>query len=74
MNKGNISQAKNKISQNIKNYRQSMKMTQSELAEKFECQKSLISNYENGYAVPDIYVLIKLADIFDVTLDELVGR
>lgn len=51
-----------------------MKMTQSELAEKFECQKSLISNYENGYAVPDIYVLIKLADIFDVTLDELVGR
>ena len=35
-------------------------------------KKSLISNYENGYSTPDIYTLCKLANIFDVTLDELV--
>lgn len=36
--------------------------------------KNLVSNYENGISTPDIYTLVKLADIFDITLDELVGR
>ena len=49
-------------------------MTQGELAEMLGGKKSLVCNYENGRSVPDISVLIKLADIFDVTLDELVGR
>ena len=37
-------------------------------------KKSLISNYENGYSTPDIFTLCKLADIFEISLDELVGR
>lgn len=49
-----------------------MKMTQEQLAEKIYGKKSLISNYENGYSTPDIYVLCKLASIFNITLDELV--
>ncbi len=47
-------------------------MTQEELAEKLNGKKSLISNYENGYSTPDIYMLCRLAKIFEVTLDELV--
>lgn len=47
-------------------------MTQDELAEKLCAKKSRISNYENGYSTPDIYTLCKLADIFDITLDDLV--
>lgn len=47
-------------------------MTQQELAEKLNGKKSLVSNYENGYNTPDIFTLCKLADIFDVSLDELV--
>lgn len=47
-------------------------MTQEELANKLCGKKSLISNYENGYSTPDIITLCKLAEIFDVTLDELV--
>ncbi len=47
-------------------------MTQQELAEKLNGKKSLVSNYENGYSTPDIFTLCKLADIFDVSLDELV--
>lgn len=35
-------------------------------------KKSLVSNYENGYSTPDIFTLCKLADIFGITLDELV--
>lgn len=65
---------KNAIAKNIKLLRRSLGLTQGELAEKLCGKKSLVSNYENGYSVPDIFTLIQLADIFDVTLDELVGR
>lgn len=54
--------------------RNAYSMTQDELAAQLGGKKSLVSNYENGYSVPDIFTLIRLADIFDVTLDELVGR
>ena len=62
------------LSENIKFYRKTMGLTQEELANKLNGRKSLISNYENGYSTPDILMLIKLADIFQVSLDELVGR
>ena len=63
-----------KIAENIKFYRQGMKLTQEALANLLNGKKSLVSNYENGYSTPDINTLVKLADIFDITLDELVGR
>lgn len=63
---------KTKIAENIKFYRKQMNMTQAELAEKLCGRKSLVSNYENGYSTPDILTLCKLADIFEITLDELV--
>lgn len=62
------------IKKNIKEYRLLYKMTQGELAEKLGGKKSLVSNYENGHSVPDIFTLIELADIFDITVDELIGR
>lgn len=63
-----------KISENIKFYRKHLGLTQEKLANLLNGKKSLISNYENGHSTPDIYTLIKLADIFNVSLDELVGR
>ena len=63
-----------KIAENIKFYRKSQGLTQEKLANLLNGKKSLISNYENGYSTPDINTLIKLADIFQITLDELVGR
>lgn len=63
-----------KLANNIKLYRKSLNLTQEQLANKLNGKKSLVSNYENGYSTPDIETLIKLADIFDVSLDELVGR
>ena len=61
-----------KIAENIKFYRKQLGLTQDQLASYLHGKKSLISNYENGYSTPDIYTLCKLADIFDITLDELV--
>lgn len=63
---------KTKISENIRYYRKQLNMTQEELAEKLCGKKSLVSNYENGYSTPDIFTLCKLADIFGISLDELV--
>lgn len=63
-----------RIKENIRFYRKQLNITQGQLAEKLGGKKSLISNYENGYSTPDIVMLCKLADIFDISLDELVGR
>lgn len=63
---------KTKIAENIRFYRKQLNMTQGELAKLLCGKKSLISNYENGYSTPDIYTLCRLADIFGITLDELV--
>lgn len=60
------------IANNIKFYRKQLGLTQEELANKLCGKKSLISNYENGYSTPDVITLCKLAEIFDITLDELV--
>ena len=63
-----------KIADNIRFFRKANNLTQEELSKQLGGSKNLISNYENGISTPDIYTLVKLADIFDITLDELVGR
>ena len=63
-----------KLSENIRLLRQQHGLTQEKLANLLNGKKSLVSNYENGYSTPDIETLIKLADIFNVSLDELIGR
>lgn len=45
-----------------------------QLAEKVGVIRNTITNWEHGYNLPNIYTCIDLADIFDCTLDELVGR
>ena len=62
------------LGENIKFFRKSSGLTQEALGKLLNGGKSLISNYETGYSTPDISVLIKLADIFNISLDELVGR
>lgn len=62
------------LRKNICAYRKLLSITQEELSYKLGGSKNLVSNYENGISTPDILTLIKLADIFDITLDELVGR
>lgn len=63
-----------KIADNIRFLRKANNLTQEELSKQLGGSKNLVSNYENGISTPDIYTLVKLADIFDITLDELVGR
>ena len=49
-------------------------MSQSQLAGKLWLDRSSISGYEIGKRMPDILILPEMAEIMNVSLDELVGR
>lgn len=53
--------------------RKNADMTQSELADKLNLTRQAISRYETGDSFPDVSILVLIADIFDVTLDELIN-
>lgn len=59
------------ISQNITKLRTNAKLTQAELAERLAYSDKSVSKWERGEAVPDIYVLSKIAELFDVNVDYL---
>lgn len=60
--------------ENLKHLRTGRHLTQNELAKEFHVAKTTISNYETGYSVPDISLLVQLADYFLVSIDDLIGR
>ena len=62
------------FSENLKTFRLQFGYTQTQIGDKIGIRPSNISDWENGKSRPEYENLIKLADIFDVTLDELLGR
>ena len=64
----------NTFSQILKKLRVEQKVSQIELAKKLNVSTKSISHWETGYTEPSIGQLVQLADIFDVSLDELTGR
>lgn len=56
----------------LKKYRSQKNISQEQLAQELFISRQSISKWENGEATPDLENLIKLAKVFDVTLDELV--
>ena len=63
-----------RIGRNITAYRKALGLTQAELAERINYSDKSVSKWESGGGAPDIYVLVQLAEIFGVTVNELVGR
>ena len=53
--------------------RKNADMTQSELADKLNVTHQAVSRYEKGHCFPDVSVLVLLAEIFGITLDELIN-
>lgn len=56
------------------NLRKELNMSQAELAEKLGVSQQTISKYERGTREPDNETLAKLAEIFDCSIDYLLGR
>lgn len=62
------------IGRRIAELRKKANMTQMELADHMGITFQSISNWERGNTMPDISKLPELAELFDVTIDELLGK
>jgi transcriptional regulator with XRE-family HTH domain len=62
------------VAQNITEYRKAIGMTQFELANKLNYSDKSVSKWERAEAVPDAFVLTKLAALFGVTVDVLISE
>ena len=60
------------ISTQIKKYRNTMGLSQEDLAEKIYVTRQTISNWENEKSYPDIHSLLLLSSLFNVSLDQLI--
>lgn len=58
----------------LREIRKSKNMTQQEVAEKLNCDVTTYARYEIGDRNPPLEILIRLSELFDVSLDFLVGR
>lgn len=63
-----------KMGEILRTLRREKNLTQEELAEVLGVSPQAVSRWENDVSLPDITLLPGLADFFDVTLDELMGR
>ena len=62
------------LKDSLKAMRVERSITQEQLAKKLNISLKTISHWETGYTEPSINQLIVLADLYSVSLDELVGR
>ena len=60
------------IGNKIKSYREKRKMTQKEIAEILGVEPATVSKYESGMIEPNIESLKKLAETFEISVDELI--
>ena len=60
------------IAQNITDLRRAKGLTQLELAEQLNYSDKAVSKWERAESMPDVSVLVDIADLFDVPLDYLV--
>ena len=70
----NISETNKLIAKNLSFYRKAAGLTQAELAEKINYSDKSVSKWESGNGVPDVYTLLQLAQLYGVTLNDLVGE
>ena len=69
-----VDNANKHIGESIKNNRLVANLTQVQLATQIGVTHAAVSYWENGVNLPNIADCIKMADVFDISLDELVGR
>jgi len=58
---------------NIVAYRKRSGLTQARLAEQLNYSDKAVSKWERGESVPDVLTLIQLAELFEITVDELLA-
>ena len=60
------------IGKNIRQLRTAKNMTQDELAEKLFVTRQTVSNYETGKSRPDVEMLVKISDILETDIHQVI--
>ncbi len=60
------------VGKNIKKIRKERNLTQDDLAERLHCTRQTISNYENGKSEPNIALLVEIANVLEVEVNDLI--
>lgn len=61
------------LSKNLKILRKRKGLTQENVAESLNIVRQTISKWEKGVSVPDVDMLVKLAELLEVSVSELIG-
>ena len=59
------------LSNNLQRLRKARGLTQDKLAEQLGVSSQAVSKWENGISYPDISLLPQIADLFEVSMDDL---
>ena len=65
---------KETFGQRLSRLRKQSELTQSDIADRLGVTPQAVSKWENDQASPDIDILIRLSDIFSISVDELLGK
>lgn len=67
-------QLKMNLANRLKMLRKSRMLTQQELADALNISRAAYAYYETGANGPKLYLLLRLADFYEVSIDYLLGR
>lgn len=62
------------MSKSIVSQRKKRGLTQEELAEQLGVSSAAVSKWERGISTPELSMVCKMADCFEISVDELLGR
>lgn len=60
------------LAENLRRLRTDHDYTQTQIGDKLNISRQAYSNYETGKRIPDLDILIRIADIYHVTLEQLI--
>lgn len=63
-----------KLNENIRILRRRLSLTQDQFAQKLGIKRSLVGAYEEGRAEPRLELMQKMAEIFSMSVDQLIGQ
>jgi transcriptional regulator with XRE-family HTH domain len=61
------------INENIRSLRKQRQWTQDQFAQQLSIKRSLVGAYEEGRAEPRLELLQKMAEVFNISVDQLIG-
>lgn len=65
---------KETLANNITYFRKRSGLTQGKLAEMINYSDKSVSKWERGDGIPDVTVLVKMAEIFEITVNDLISE